>query len=82
MRVRTDGGRPSWKRMASRPGVWCLLFGLAAVFFNWPLLAAYLDAPLLRAHVSLFTIWVVFVVCLYALCRAAGRGDAEDEGSE
>ena len=81
--MRSDGGRPSWKNVVSRPGVWGLLFGLAVVFFNWPLLAAYLDAPLLRAHYALFIVWAVFVACLFVLCRVVGRsgnGDGTGDG--
>ena len=72
----------SWKRSLTRPGVWALLFGLAVAFFNWPLLDAYLDAPLVRAYLSLFVVWGLVVACLFVLCRVfksdGGDGDPGD----
>lgn len=63
----------------TRPGVPVLLFCLCAAFFNWPLLSASLDGTLMRAHLSLFTIWGVFVLLLWLVSRALARAKPDDE---
>jgi len=73
--------RPARTRRLARPAVWGLLFALALVFFDWPMMSAYLDAPLFTAHVYLFLIWLLIVAGLFLVCRAV-RQSRDDEGQD
>ncbi len=77
--MRSEQDRVFWKRALSRPGVWGLLFCLAVVLFNWPLLAASQDAPLMRAYFLLFALWAGIVACLFLVCRAVRHSHRSDE---
>lgn len=74
--MRDDGDRPR-ERRSRRVAAWRhvgLLFVLALLVFNWPLLTVPFAGGVLAAFAWLFGLWALFIVLLFAAARSLSSG--------
>jgi FtsH-binding integral membrane protein len=73
-----DNEKESPKERRSRlPDVWRhvgLLFVLAILLFNWPILTVPFSRGLMTAYAWLMAVWVLFIVLLFAAARELSSG--------
>ncbi len=72
-----DAPERSSERRSRLPEMWRhvgLLFVLAILLFNWPILTVPFSAGLLAAFAWLLSLWVLFVVLLFLAARWLGSG--------
>ncbi len=64
-------GRISKAGYLMRRDVWIFLFVLGALFFSWPIMSIFEGSLVL----SLFVIWLVFIICIFITSIFSERED-------
>lgn len=64
-------GKDAESGIPMRRDVWIFLFVLGALFFSWPIMSIFEGSLVL----SLFVIWLVFIVCIFITSIFSERED-------